>query len=121
MWDSNCLGRARTTRSSDSTGAAGELYVDRSHSGRTSFSKEFPARIAAPLRTDSPKLRLEILADRNSLEVFADGGHVVLTNLVFPEEDAYGLETFSSNPASRSRTRSLDASIDLAGSFSPLK
>ncbi|MFL6447644.1 MAG: glycoside hydrolase family 32 protein [Bryobacteraceae bacterium] len=77
-----------------------ELYVDRTHSGRTSFSKDFPARVAAPLRIDSAKLRLDIFADHDSVEVFADGGHIVLTNLVFPEENAYGLETFSSNPDS---------------------
>jgi sucrose-6-phosphate hydrolase SacC (GH32 family) len=73
----------------------GELYVDRSHSGRTDFSKDFPVRIAAPLQLSSPKLRLEILADRNSVEVFGDDGHVVLTNLIFPDEDAYGVETVS--------------------------
>ena len=72
-----------------------EVYVDRSRSGRTSFSPNFATTVLAPLRTNSRELRLEILADRNSLEVFADGGHVVLTNLVFPEEDAYGIETFS--------------------------
>lgn len=75
----------------------GELYVDRTHSGMTSFSKDFLVRIAAPLHITSPTLQLEILADRNSLEVFADGGHVVLTNLVFPEQNAYGLEIFSSD------------------------
>lgn len=75
----------------------GELYVDRSHCGHTSFSQNFATRVAAPLRTTARELQLEILADRNSLEVFADFGHVVMTNLVFPDEDAYGLETFSSD------------------------
>jgi fructan beta-fructosidase len=75
-----------------------ELYVDRSRSGRTSFSPNFATRVAAPLKITSRELRLEILADRNSLEVFADGGHVVMTNLVFPDQDAYGLETISSDP-----------------------
>jgi fructan beta-fructosidase len=74
-----------------------ELYVDRSHSGRTNFSKDFPARVAAPLHAGLPKLGLEVLVDRSSIEVFADAGHVVLTNLVFPDDDAYGLEAFSSH------------------------
>jgi len=77
-----------------------ELYVDRSHSGRTNFSKDFPARVAAPLHVGSPKLRLEVLVDRSSIEVFAYAGHVVLTNLVFPDDDAYGLEAFSSDGSS---------------------
>ncbi len=78
-----------------------EVYFDRTHSGVTNFSKDFPTKVSAPLRLSSSKLRLEILADRNSIEVFADGGHIALTDLVFPEEDAFGIETFSSSGASR--------------------
>ncbi|MFL6416055.1 MAG: GH32 C-terminal domain-containing protein, partial [Bryobacteraceae bacterium] len=78
-----------------------EIYVDRSHSGLTSFSKAFATRVGAPLHLNSPRLRLEVLADRSSVELFADNGHVVLTNLVFPEEDAFGLEAFSSNGATK--------------------
>jgi fructan beta-fructosidase len=79
----------------------GELYFDRRHSGVTQFSKEFASRVSAPLRLASGKLQLDILADRNSVEVFADGGHIALTNLVFPPEGAFGIETFSSHASSR--------------------
>jgi sucrose-6-phosphate hydrolase SacC (GH32 family) len=57
-----------------------EVFVDRTHAG--DIGKDFPARTAAPLIVEG-QLQLDILIDSNSIEVFADEGHVVLTNLVF--------------------------------------
>ncbi|HEY7211419.1 MAG TPA: glycoside hydrolase family 32 protein [Bryobacteraceae bacterium] len=68
------------------------LFVDRRHSGLTNFSPEFPARVEAPLRAGGDSLRMQILVDRCSLEVFADGGRVVSTNLVFPPAGANAIE-----------------------------
>ena len=61
-----------------------ELSVDRTQSGLVNFSDKFPARTAAPLALGSEPLRLRILVDRSSLEVFATEGRVAMTNLVFP-------------------------------------
>ena len=68
------------------------LFVDRSHSGLTGFSPDFPARIEAPLATGEKTLQIKVLVDRCSIEVFADGGRVVSTNLVFPPADANGIQ-----------------------------
>lgn len=68
------------------------LFVDRTHSGLTSFSPDFPARLEAPLHATGDSLSVEILVDRCSLEVFADGGRVVSTNLVFPPAGANAIE-----------------------------
>lgn len=68
------------------------LAVDRTHSGLTNFSPDFPARLEAPLTIAGSSLQLEILVDRSSVEVFADGGRVVSTNLVFPPADAHTIE-----------------------------
>lgn len=68
------------------------LFVDRSHSGLTSFSPDFPARIEAPLNTSNTTFEIKVLVDRCSIEVFADGGRVVSTNLVFPPTNANGIE-----------------------------
>lgn len=68
------------------------LFVDRAHSGLTSFSPDFPARIEAPLIVNGSKLKVRILVDRSSVEVFADDGRIVSTNLVFPPADAHGTE-----------------------------
>ncbi len=62
----------------------GTLFLDRTKSGNVSFNKDFPARVEAPLKLTGSSLQLTILGDRDSLEVFADGGLVTMTNLIFP-------------------------------------
>ncbi len=72
-----------------------ELYVDRTHSGNTGFSADFPARTAAPLATGGEQLELTILVDRSTLEVFAQGGRVAISTLIYPQEGPLTLEFFS--------------------------
>lgn len=74
---------------------AGQLLVDRTHSGDVSFSEKFPARMYAPFKPGS-RLRLHILIDRSSVEVFAGDGQVAMTNLVFPRKDASKVEFYAS-------------------------
>ena len=47
---------------------------------------------------DSPhkRLRLTVLIDRSSIEIFGNSGETVLTNLVFPKEQSKDLELYSS-------------------------
>lgn len=77
-----------------------KLFVDRTHSGLTSFSKDFPARVEAPLKLTGDVLRLDILVDRCSVEVFADGGRATSTNLVFPPPVATKLVPFGAGNSS---------------------
>jgi fructan beta-fructosidase len=70
------------------------LFVDRTHSGVTDFSKDFPVRVEAPLKPQGNSIRVRVLVDRLSLEVFADDGRVVSTNLVFPPAHANRFESF---------------------------
>ena len=72
-----------------------QLFVDRTDSGNTGFSKDFPARTSAPLRLEGGRLRLRVLVDRSSVEVFAGDGRVAMTNLVFPPRSARGIEFYS--------------------------
>ncbi len=67
----------------------GTLFVDRSKSGAVEFHKGFPGRTKAPV---ARLRRLHVVVDRLSVEVFANGGEVTLTNLVFPPEGANGVE-----------------------------
>ncbi|WP_438876541.1 GH32 C-terminal domain-containing protein, partial [Bacillus cereus group sp. BC55] len=41
------------------------------------------------------QLRLEIVVDRGSVEVFANGGRVALTDLIFPPRDADRVAVFA--------------------------
>ncbi|MDQ6677406.1 MAG: glycoside hydrolase family 32 protein [Acidobacteriota bacterium] len=79
-----------------------EAFVDRTHSGLTSFSKEFPARTAAPLPQQT-KLTVKALVDRNSIEVFFADGRITITNLIFPESVPVSLDFYSkgAQPARR--------------------
>ncbi|KAE8748783.1 hypothetical protein FOCC_FOCC004586 [Frankliniella occidentalis] len=68
----------------------GELSVDRRESGATDFSPDFPGVHVAPLARDTlpdGKLKLKILVDEGSVEVFADGGRVAITDLIFPKDE----------------------------------
>lgn len=65
-----------------------ELFVDRTHANAVNISKDFPARIAAPLTISGDTVPFDIFVDRSSIEVFVDGGRITMTNLVFPAPHA---------------------------------
>ena len=64
--------------------ARAELVVDRSRSGHTNFDPKFSLRHAAPLRIVNGDFNVRMLLDASSLEVFAQRGETVLTDLIFP-------------------------------------
>jgi len=74
---------------------ARQLFVDRTHSGVVGFHRDFPVRTAAPLSLSGKLLRLDILVDRCSVEVFADAGRIAMTNLVFPMAGEQKIEFYS--------------------------
>jgi fructan beta-fructosidase len=75
--------------------ANGEVFVDRTQSGETGFSKDFPARTSAPLVVGNAPLKLTILVDRSTVEVFAMDGLVAMTNLVYQPAPAKGMEFYA--------------------------
>ncbi len=72
-----------------------EIFVDRTHSGDIGFSPQFPARTVAPLTPGREPLDLVILADRSTLEVFAQRGEVAITSLFYPPEGALTPQFFA--------------------------
>ncbi|PWG79304.1 glycoside hydrolase family 32 protein [Pararcticibacter amylolyticus] len=66
----------------------GILSVDRSKSGDVSFSPSFPGFYSAPVKLKSGLLKLHILIDQSSIEVFANDGEANLTCQLFPGSDA---------------------------------
>jgi fructan beta-fructosidase len=76
--------------------AEGALYVDRTASGDTDFHPGFGAVHTAPLDLEAGEpLTLEIHIDATSVEVYADGGRVVITDLVFPSPGSDGISLFA--------------------------
>jgi fructan beta-fructosidase len=88
---------------------AGEVFVDRSRSGAVRFSPHFPGRHGARRATGdrSRPVRIHLLVDATSVEVFADEGAVVLTDQIFPKSESRGVSLFSRGGTAR--LRSLDA------------
>lgn len=75
---------------------AGEVYVDRSKSGDSSFDANFAAKHSAPLPLQDDKtLKLRIIVDTSSVTVFSGDGDVVLTDLIFPDPASTGIEIYS--------------------------
>jgi len=81
-------GSKGTLLSYDTTSA--QLILDRRQSGNTGFHGKFPSVASAPLVLDDGVLKLQIVVDHCSVEVFAQGGRVVLTDLIFPETENSG-------------------------------
>jgi fructan beta-fructosidase len=67
--------------------ASARLILDRTRSGNTGFHEKFPSVESAPLVLEDGALKLQIVVDHCSVEVFAQGGKVVLTDLIFPEAE----------------------------------
>ena len=82
-------------------GATKQLFVDRSHSGQTGFHPTFAGRQTAPVTLDGRRVRLRILVDRSSVEVFADDGRVVLTDQVFPLGANTGVSLYAKGGVAR--------------------
>lgn len=88
---------------------AREVFVDRTHSGETKFSPHFAGRHAAKpvIGGEAGPVRLHVLVDATSVEVFADEGRIVLTDQVFPKPESNGVALFATGGTAR--LRSLEA------------
>ena len=74
---------------------AGSVFVDRRRSGRAGFSPDFPGRHAGPLALEDGRVRLHVLVDRSSVEVFAGGGRTVITDRIFPDPASRAVEAWA--------------------------
>ena len=69
-----------------------ELSLDRRKSGEVGFSEAFAGEHVAPLRRgEGGRVTLRLLLDVSSVEVFANGGESVISDLVLPEAGDYSL------------------------------
>ena len=66
-------------------GTTHKLTFDRTHGTFTDISHHFPAVTEAPTFETDGNVSLRIFIDHGSMEVFADDGKAVMTNLIFPE------------------------------------
>ncbi len=74
-----------------------ELYIDRSHSGVIGFNKEFPTIERVKVSPVNDQITLSIFVDQSIVEVFINGGELVLTEQIFPTHDKVFYKTWSDN------------------------
>jgi fructan beta-fructosidase len=68
------------------TKAANAFFIDRTKSGKTDFEKGFGKRHTAPRLSTASKISLTLLVDAASVELFADSGLTVMTDIFFPDK-----------------------------------
>ena len=85
----------------------GRLQLDRTRSGRIDFHPAFSGVHSGPLRSIDGKVRLHLLLDTGSIEVFANDGETVLTDLIFPESADLNLRLFATGNSDQIRVKSL--------------
>lgn len=71
------------------------FFVDRTNCIDKSFSKEFVAVLTAPRQESGKKLKMHLFIDRSSVELFADDGTVVMTDIFFPAEDFSHISSYA--------------------------
>ncbi|MFF7262013.1 GH32 C-terminal domain-containing protein [Streptomyces sp. NPDC008159] len=74
-----------------------ELYVDRTRSGAVDFGGTFPGIQTAPLKAVNGKIKLRVLVDWSSVEVFGGTGEAVITDQIFPDPASQGVQVFAEN------------------------
>jgi fructan beta-fructosidase len=63
-----------------------QYFIDRTQSGKVDFNKDFASRDVAPRLADSGKMKITLVIDVSSVELFADGGLTVMTEIFFPNK-----------------------------------
>ena len=66
-------------------------------SGTADFHGTFPGIQRAPLKAEKGKVKLRILVDRSSVEVFGGNGEAVITDQIFPDPAGDGVRVFAEN------------------------
>jgi len=61
-----------------------EYFIDRTRSGKTDFHKDFAARHHAPRFARDARMKMTLIIDVSSVELFADDGLTVMTEIYFP-------------------------------------
>lgn len=63
-----------------------QYYIDRTRSGKVDFEKSFGAKHVAPRISTTDTMYIELIVDKASVELFADGGLTVMTSIFFPNK-----------------------------------
>ncbi len=73
------------------------FYIDRTEGGKKDFEKSFAGRHYAPRIATDNLLKMDLYIDVASVELFADNGETVMTDVFFPNEDFNAAILFGKN------------------------
>lgn len=71
-----------------------ELFLDRRLSGENAFSEHFADVHRASLKPEGGKIELRIYIDSCSIEIFANDGGVVISDLIFPNAQTMDIKLY---------------------------
>jgi fructan beta-fructosidase len=74
------------------------LTLDRSGASNTSFSADFGLASSAPVELRDGVLDLDVWVDSTSVEVFADGGAVTISDQIMTADERTGVRVGASRP-----------------------
>ena len=63
-----------------------QFFIDRTHSGKTNFEKSFAGKHVAPRLSNKDSMNVSLIIDESSVELFADDGLSVMTEIFFPSK-----------------------------------
>jgi len=88
---------------------AGIVSLDRTRSGSTDFHPGFAAIHTAPLSIAKDSVRMEVVVDAASVEVFVNDGQLVMTDQIFPDPRSTGLALFADGGSAHVRHLTVEA------------
>lgn len=72
-----------------------QFFIDRTEGGKKDFSKDYAVKQFAPRLSQSNIVKLHLLIDVSSVELFADNGATTMTSVYFPNEDFKNCQIFA--------------------------
>ncbi|MEK3674180.1 GH32 C-terminal domain-containing protein [Paenibacillus sp. FSL R10-2771] len=73
-----------------------KMFIDRSASGRTDFASNFTTLHEAVVQPVNGVVRMHILVDESSLELFGNDGAVVFSDIILPDSTSSGMSFYAS-------------------------
>lgn len=73
------------------------FFTDRTQSGKSDFNDGFAGIHYAPTNNADNTIKMHLFIDVSSVELFAEDGQVVMTDIFFPNEDYTRLKVFAKN------------------------
>ncbi|NGZ75091.1 GH32 C-terminal domain-containing protein [Saccharibacillus alkalitolerans] len=86
-----------------------KLSIDRSASGMTDFSPAFRLRQEAALEPEDGIVKLRLFVDESSVELFANAGKTVFSDVIFPDPASRGMSFYAQGGSVKIRSLNVHA------------